>query len=135
MKGHGLSLPEQSTRPHLHTQITGDKAFTVPAGAINSFIFDVPSGAYNVNIKGHFSATGGTGDDIIALVLTADDFVNWQNGHTFHTLYNSGQVSQETVNVKLPDDAGKYYFVFNNKFSLLTPKAVQVNLTMSCYTR
>ena len=41
----------------------------------------------------------------------------------------------ETVNVKLPDDAGKYYFVFNNKFSLVTPKAVQANLTMTCYTR
>src|SRR5215470_712001 len=74
MKSNALPLPEQATQPHLHTQITGDKAFTVPAGGINSFIFDVPSGAYNVSIKGHFSATGGTGDDIIALVLTSDDF-------------------------------------------------------------
>jgi zinc-ribbon domain len=125
----------QNSQPRLHTQITGGKAFTIPAGSTNSFIFDVPSGAYNVSIKGHFSATGGTGNDIIALLLTADDYENWQNRHPFQTLYNSGQVTQETVNVKLPEDRGKYYFVFNNKFSLLTPKAVQANLTMTCYTR
>jgi hypothetical protein len=125
----------QSSQPRLHSQITGDKAFTIPAGSTNSFIFDVPSGAYNVSIKGHFSATGGTGNDIDALLLTADDYVNWQNGHTFQTLYNSGQVTQETVNVKLPEDGGKYYFVFNNKFSLFTPKAVQANLAMTFYTR
>jgi hypothetical protein len=134
MKGHG-SVPEQSPRPPLHTQTTGDKAITVPAGSTNSFIFEVPSGAYNVSIKGRFSATGGSGNDIIGMLMTADDYENWRNGHTFQTLYNSGQVTQETVNVKLPDDGGKYYFVFNNKFSLLAPKAVQANLAMTCYTR
>ena len=125
----------QNSQPRLYTQVTGDKAFTIPANSTNSFIFDVPPGAYNVSIKGHFSATGGSGNDIIALLLTADDYENWLHGHNFQTLYNSGQVTQETVNVKLPDDAGKYYFVFNNKFSFFTPKAVQSNLTMTCYTR
>ena len=125
----------QSSQPRLHTQVTGDKAFTIPAGSTYFFIFDVPSGAYNVSIKGRFSATGGSGNDIIGMLLTADDYENWRTGHNFQTLYNSGQVTQETVNVKLPNDAGKYYFVFNNKFSFFTPKAVQANLTMTCYTR
>jgi hypothetical protein len=95
----------------------------------------VPAGAYNVNLRGHFSATGGLGNDIEAYLLTEDDLVNWQNGHTVNALYNSGRVTQKTVNVVLPADAGKYCLVFNNKFSFFVPKAVQTDVTLSYYTR
>lgn len=132
-----LPLPQSSyaARPQLHTQTTGDKAFTVNAGGSYFYKFEVPAGAYNVNLKGHFSATGGTGNDIEAYLLTEDELVNWQNGHTVKTLYNSGRVTQETVNVALPADGGKYCLVFNNKFSFLTPKAVQTNIALTYYTR
>ena len=125
----------QTHQPQLHAQATGDKAFTVNAGGAYYYKFQVPAGAYSVALKGHFSATGGSGNDIEAYLVTEDDLVNWQNGHTVHTLYNSGRVTQETVNVALPSDAGKYCLVFNNKFSLLTPKAVQTDVTFSYYTR
>jgi len=125
----------QARQPQLHTQATGDKAFTVNAGGVYYYKFQVPAGAYGVALKGHFSATGGSGNDIETYLLTEDDLVNWQNGHTVHTLYNSGRVTQETVNLALPSDAGRYCLVFNNKFSLLTPKAVQTDVTLSYYTR
>ncbi|HYM74966.1 MAG TPA: zinc-ribbon domain-containing protein [Candidatus Dormibacteraeota bacterium] len=125
----------QAPQPQLHTQTTGDKAFTVSAGGTYVYKFEVLAGAYNVNLKGHFSATGGVGNDIEAYLLTEDDLVNWQNGHTVHALYNSGRVTQETVNVVLPADAGKYCLVFSNKFSFLTPKAVQTNIALTYYTR
>jgi len=37
------------------------------------------------------------------------------------------------VNATLPNDTGAYYLVFNNKFSLLSPKAVQGNFTLTYY--
>ncbi len=135
---HTAPLPiaqSQPPQPQLHTQTTGDKAFTVNAIGSYYFTFEVPASAYNVNLKGHFSATGGTGNDINVVLLTDDDRVNWQNGHEIHALYNSGKVTQDTVNVMLPADAGKYCLVFNNKFSLLTPKAVQANVALTYYTR
>lgn len=125
----------QAPKPQLHTQSMDEKAFTVNAGGAVHFTFEAPAGAFNVNLKGHFAATGGTGNDIEVYVLTEDDLVNWQNGHTGHTLYNSGRVTQDTVNVALPTDAGKYCLVFNNKFSFLTPKAVQTDIALTYYTR
>jgi hypothetical protein len=125
----------QTRQPQLHTEATGDKAFTVNAGGVYYYKFEVPAGAYNVSFKGHFSATGGSGNDIEAYLLTEDDLVNWENGHSVKTLYNSGRVTQESVNLALPSDAAKYRLVFNNKFSLLTPKAVQADVTLSYYTR
>jgi hypothetical protein len=131
-----LPTPTASVpQPQLHTQTTGEKAFTVNAGGSYYYNFEVGPGAYNASMKGHFAATGGIGNDIEVYLLTADDLVNWQNGHTVHTLYNSGRVTQETMNVALPMDAGKYCLVFNNKFSFLTPKAVQANISLTYYTR
>ena len=137
MKGRGLSLPEQSTRPQpqSHTQGTGDKAFTVNAGGIYYFTFEMPDGPFNATLKGHFAATGGTGNDVEAFVVTEDDFVNWQKGHPVKALYNSGRVTQETLNLSLPPNPGKYLLVFSNKFSLLTPKALQADITLTYYTR
>jgi hypothetical protein len=129
-------IPTATTpQPRFYTQNMGDKAFTVNAGGAQYFIFEAPAGAFSVNLKGHFAATGGTGNDIEVYLLTADDLVNWQNGHTVHTPYNSGRATQETVNVTLPNDAGKYCLVFNNKFSFLTPKAVQADIALTYYRR
>jgi len=68
-------------------------------------------------------------------VLTEDGLTNCQNGHSATPLYNSGRVTQDSVNIALPSDAGTYYLVFSNKFSLLTPKAVQTNITLTYYSR
>jgi hypothetical protein len=121
-------------QPQLHTKSTGDKAFTVSAGGTSYITFAVPAGAYDITLKGHFSATGGLANDIEAFLLTEDDRVNWENGHTVNTLYKSGAVTQETLNLVLPN-GGKYCFVFNNKISPFTPKAVQANFVWTYYTR
>ncbi len=53
-----------------------------------------------------------------------------KNGHDARTLYNSGKVTQATIAAPLPDTPTTYYLVFDNRFSILTPKAVQVNATL-----
>jgi hypothetical protein len=69
-----------------------------------------------------------------AWLCTDDAFTNWQNGHNAPTFYDSGRVTQDTLNLSLPG-AGTYYLVFNNQFSLLTPKAIQANISMTYYAR
>jgi hypothetical protein len=111
------------------TQIITNGALTVTALGSSYYKFVVPPGATNVSVDGHFSATGGMGNDIIVCILTEDQFVNFQNHHSTPTYYNSGKVTQDGINATLPG-GGTYYLVFDNTFSLLSPKAVQVNATL-----
>jgi hypothetical protein len=100
-----------------------------------SFKLTVPADASYVTLQGHFAATGGSGNDVEVYMLPEDGFTNWENRHSATPLYSSGRVTQDTLNVALPPDAGTYYLVFSNKFSLVTPKAVQTNITLTYYNR
>ncbi|MHB8217081.1 MAG: zinc ribbon domain-containing protein [Candidatus Sulfotelmatobacter sp.] len=97
------------------------------------FKLDVPTGATSVNLHGNFTASGGLTNDVEVFVLSADDFVNWQNRHEAKTFYNSGKVTVGTINVNLPDDAGTYYLVFNNRFAILAQKTVLVDAALTYY--
>jgi hypothetical protein len=62
--------------------------------------------------------------------MNDDQFVNWANQHPLRVIYNSQRVTQGTVKVTLPPDGGAYQVVFNNEFSILTPKAVEASLVL-----
>ena len=124
----------QERPPQLHKQTTGNVAFTISAGGTSNYKFTVPAMASNVTMKGHFAATGGFGNDIEVFVGAEDGFVNWQNGHGTKTFYNSGHVTQNSVNISLPSDPAKYYVVFSNKAALLTPRAVEASIDLNYYT-
>jgi len=86
-------------------------------------------------MKGHFTASGGAGNDIEVFVVNEDEYTNWQNGHPTKALYSSGKVTQDSINLTLPAEAATYYVVFNNKFSLLAPKAIEADIDVNFYTR
>lgn len=123
------SIPQ----PQLHRITIGSGAITVNAATYAFFTLNVPSGASNVRLQGRFTATGGSGNDIEVFLLSDSQYTNWQNGHSTPTFYNSGKVTVNDMNVTLPNDSGIYYLVFNNKFSLLSPKAVEEHLTLTYY--
>jgi hypothetical protein len=128
----GAPPQNNSATPQLRAYtITFNKPLTIPALNFSFVPFTLPEGSSNVKLQGHFTATGGSGNDIEAYVLTEDEFTNWKNGHATKTLYNSGRVTQDSPNLVLPTTAGTYYLVFNNKFSFLSPKAVGANLTFT----
>jgi hypothetical protein len=109
-----------------------------PALHLNALNFSyfkliVPPGATSVLLHGNFTASGGLSNDVEVFVMPEDDFVNWQNGHSAKTFYNSGKVTVGTLNVNLPADAGTYYLVFSNKSSLLTQRNVLVDAALSYY--
>jgi hypothetical protein len=132
---HSQQQAYSHPQPQFHTQATGAIVFTVAAGGTYEHKITVPAGAYNVKLKGHFSATGGSGNDIEVFVLTQDNYVNWNNGHSVPAFYKSGKVTQNAIDVSLPFDAGTYYILFSNKFSFMSPKAIQANMTLTYYTQ
>lgn len=100
-------------------RVVAEKALTVAAGTYTSFDwnFDKPT-----TVKGKFRATGGSHNDIEVYILDDDGFENWRNGNQAQTYYNSGRVTVGTYGVTLP--AGSYHLVFNNRFSVVSNKAV-----------
>jgi zinc-ribbon domain len=116
-----------------HTTTVKNPNLHVNALSFSSFKLDVPAGATSVNLHGNFTASGGLTNDVEVFVLSADDFVNWQNRHEAKTLYNSGKVTVGTLNINLPAEAGTYYLVFNNKFAILAQKTVLVDAALTYY--
>jgi hypothetical protein len=107
-----------------------DTAFTLNAAQGMNWHFNVPANATDVRLEGTFTASGGTGNDVEVYVLNDDEFVNWRSGNKVNALYNSGRMTRGTLNTVLPAGAGTYHLVFNNKFSLFTPKAVSASIRL-----
>jgi len=112
-----------------HSDSITNSAFSVAASSSKYVKFQIRPEATEIKLDGHFSATGGMGNDVEVYVLDEDGFVNSQNGHSAATYYNSGKVTQANITATLPGP-GTYYLFFNNKFSLMTPKAVVANATV-----
>jgi hypothetical protein len=101
-------------------------AFTVKAADAKYWTFRV--GSDGANVVGRFRAEGGSGNDIKCLILDADSFENWLNGHTVKTYYSSEKITVANININLPP--GEYVLVFDNTFSGLSNKAVTANVEM-----
>jgi hypothetical protein len=68
------------------------------------------------------------GSDIKCLILDADSFENWRNGHKVRSYYSSEKITVANINVNLSE--GDYVLVFDNTFSALSNKAVTANVEM-----
>jgi hypothetical protein len=95
----------------------------VSSSSYSDYPVTAPAGAYNVQISGNFRASGGSGNDIIVLILDQTGFVNWQNGHQATNYYNSGQLTTSSFSVTLPS-SGTYHLVYSNQLSTFTSKTV-----------
>jgi hypothetical protein len=113
-----------------HTEGVGETVFLVKPRTLSSYKFTVPPGAANVVVSGQFSAAGGSENDVQVYVLTDDNFVTLRSGYAAGTYYDSGRVAQSNINVALPFGGGAYYLVFDNRFSLQTPKTVHAVVTL-----
>jgi hypothetical protein len=113
-----------------HTLELPQKNFTVPAHGSQSFRFEVPEGAFSVRADGHFSASGGLGNDLEVAVMDADAYANWENRHQAGVYYSSGKVTQSSVHAILPNGGGTYYVVFSNRFSVFSGKQVEAQVAV-----
>lgn len=124
-----------------HDQTILDTPFSVTARNFRYYKFDLPEGSMNVSIVGQFTsssiekktagtkspATDGDDNDVEGYVLSEPAFAVWQNGYATSSVYESGRVSQGTMQADLPAGAGVYYLIFSNKFS---PKTKNINATV-----
>jgi hypothetical protein len=103
---------------------------TVNAGGYEYYQIIVPLGASDVQVQGSFTASGGSGNGIVVLIMDTREFVNWQNSHQASAYYDSGQLTTSNFNVTLPSGSGTYYLVYSNTFSIGSQKNVntQANL-------
>ncbi len=120
----------ENPQPQPHSVNLTNGAATISAAASTWYKFTVPENVSQVAVNGHFTATGGTGNDIECYILDEDGFVNFKNGHPSRTYYNSGKVTQAKIGVANLSP-GTYYIMLDNRFSLFTPKAVQIEATLS----
>jgi hypothetical protein len=120
----------QAPQPQPRSVSLTNGAATVGATAYTWYKFVVPENVNAVAVNGHFTATGGTGNDIDCYILDEDGFANLKNGHASRTYYNSGRVTQAKIEARNLS-AGTYYILLDNRFSLFTPKAVQIEATLS----
>jgi ribosomal protein L40E len=129
-----------------HDQIILDTPFSVSAHTFRYYKFALPEGSVNVAIVGQFSSSSDgsrskdkdkgrdankdAGDSIEVYVLSEPAFTVWQNGYATSSVYESGRVSQGTVQAEIPAGAGIYYLVFNNKFAPKTAKSVNASVLL-----
>lgn len=117
-----------------HDQTVLANPFSVAAHSFRYYKFTLPEGSTNIALIGQFTASANTpraqkkSDEGVELyVLSEPAFAIWQNGYTTNSVYESGRVTESSVQADLPAGAGVYYLVFSNKFE---PKAAKnVNAT------
>jgi len=85
--------------------------------------FTVDLGMQHFHVVGHFSASGGAGNDIQAVLADEDEFQNWINGHPAKVLYSTDKVTIGKLDVG-PLAPGRYVFALNNNFSAISDKYV-----------
>ncbi len=99
--------------------------FVVRAGQYRYFTVEVSEGEL-LRIAGKFRASGGSGNDIQVLAMDEENFENWKNGHRAKCYFDSDKATVGTINLTL--GVNKYYLVFSNTYSLISPKEIASNI-------
>src|SRR5450631_1306943 len=105
-----------------------DSAFSVGPHTFRYYKFALPEGSVNVAVVGQFTSAADTqsastrknqpsdknkdkdiDNNIEVYVLTEFAFTVWQNGYATSSVYESGKVSEGSVQTEIPAGAGIYY--------------------------
>lgn len=103
--------------------------------AFNHYAFTLDSAADCV-VHGHIEVQHdpSSKSDVQVLLVAADDYTNWvSNGSAqINALYKTPQQTATTLNVSVTE-SGTYNLVINNRFSFMTKKTVQGQVTVTCH--
>ncbi|HYW38106.1 MAG TPA: emp24/gp25L/p24 family protein [Terriglobales bacterium] len=81
-------------------------------------------------VTGNFNASGGSGNDIQAVIADEENYTNWINGHQAQAFWTT-QGKQTTGNIEATLKPGMYYLAFSNKFSAFTEKQVFLDVDLN----
>jgi hypothetical protein len=121
--------------------------FNVTAGSFRYYTFNLPEGSKDVFIVGHFNSTVGSaapakaandntqpqenfGSNVEVYLLNEGALAIWQQGQGARSQYESGRVTQGTIQQALPDGPGDYYVVFSDKFDHAASKKVTATIQL-----
>lgn len=123
-----LACEEESETKKTYTINIVNATITVRAGSHRAYYVSVTSGMENARIIGTFTASGGSGNDIIVYVMDETNYINWKNGHQAYCYYNSGKVTTGSFTVYL--SPGTYYVIYDNTFSIISDKEVSTRVDL-----
>ena len=84
-------------------------------------------------ISGSFNASGGSGNDVDAVIAAESEYTNWINGHQARVYYGTqGKKTTDSFDVRL--GPGTYYFPMSNRFSAFSDKYVFLEVDLK-YSR
>jgi hypothetical protein len=124
--------------------LEAETPFTVAAHSFRYYKFTLPEGSTHVSLVGQFhvaNAVAGRQNNtdkgdasadngIEVYVLSEPAFAVWQTGYATGSVYDSGKVSEGTLQAELPAEAGIYYLVFSNKASSTIAKNVTASVLL-----
>jgi hypothetical protein len=97
----------------------------VRAGGYVEYPITVTPEMAEPTVTGDFTASGGNGNDVEAVIVDQANYANWINGHAAQVQWRtSGRQTTGSFEVRLKP--GTYYLAVSNKFSLLTDKHVSL---------
>ena len=121
------STAAMASAQQLDTIIAG--SFVVPPRNFKPVEIVIVPGMSHPRLEGTFSASGAN-NDIEVLLLDEQQFSNWQNRHEFKSAYASGRVTADKLRIDLPNEPGKYFVIFSNRFSMFSNKGVVADLKL-----
>lgn len=83
----------------------------------------------NAKVVGSFRVSGGSQNDIAVALVAEDEFENWINGHQANVLFATNRVTRARLNWPITS-SGTYVLVFDNRFSLLSPKRIAADIEL-----
>lgn len=107
----------------LHSSATEEKTFTVPPGKRTVFEIELNS---EKTVRGKFSASGGSGDDIECFIMDKENYENQRHNRSADIIWKSGRTTAGKF--KLTLEEGTYYVIFSNTFSIVSEKVVTFEL-------
>ena len=123
------SNPTPRTRevPVVHKVAEGETV--VSPGGLAQYPIEITPDMQGARVVGKFTAFGGGGNDIIAVIADESNYMNWANGHQSRVYWQT-QGQQTTGNFSLRLAPGTYYLGLSNKFSAFTQKQVMLNVSL-----
>ena len=104
---------------------------TVRAGGYIPYRITITPEMVDPTLTGNFTAYGGSGNDILAVVADERSYTNWINGHEAQVLWGT-QGKQTTGDIEAKFlQPGEYYLAFSNRFSVFTDKQVSLEVDLN----
>jgi hypothetical protein len=124
----GSSAPSVRYVPMSQKIATGQ--VVVKAHGFVQYRFQITPNMRDARISGSFNASGGSGNDVDAVIAAESEYPNWINGHQARVFYGTqGRKTTDSFDVRL--GPGTYYFALSNRFSAFSDKYVFLNVDLN----